>query len=181
MRAKQARKASSGCYRISSHYIAESILDIHSLFLGRCSIAYMSTRPKSASNTGADAEARAAKRAEIERKVAEGRAKLQLEKDIKEAAEREKLKAEQEKEARKQAQLREALMQAMKEKDEVLARQLAQREEQQQRSMQEHQSFLVQLRLKPLEKVKESKVFLCLDSHLLTGTISNAFDAGCGS
>jgi uncharacterized protein (DUF2336 family) len=126
----------------------------------------MSISPKSASN-GADAEARAAKRAEIERKVAEGRAKLQQEKEIKDKAEREKLKADQEKEARRQALLREALLQAVKEKDELLARQLAQREEQEQRSMQDQQSSLLQLRLNPLEKIKETKVFWFINFHFL--------------
>jgi hypothetical protein len=124
----------------------------------------MPTSPKSASHDGTDAEARLARRAEIERKVAEGRAKLLQDREL-------KLKADQDNEARKQAQMREAVLQAVKEKDELLARQLAQREEQEQRSMQEQRSFLVQLSLNPVEKIKEAKVCLSLNLLLLTCSI----------
>jgi hypothetical protein len=86
-------------------------------------------------------------------------AKMQQEKEMKENAYREKQKAEQELQARKQAQIRELLLEAQRDKDEQLAHHIAQREEQEQKAVQEHQSSLKQLHLNPLEKIKESKVF----------------------
>jgi hypothetical protein len=70
--------------------------------------------------------ARAAKRAEIEQKVAALRAKIQQEKDIQQAAERERQRIEQEKEARKQFQFTQLSLNAQREKDEELAKALAQ-------------------------------------------------------
>ena len=103
--------------------------------------------------------ARAARRAEIEQKVAAQRAKIQQEKDIQQAAERERQRIEQEKEARKQFQFTQLSLNAQREKDEELAKALAQKEEQEMLAYQERRATLQQLLHNPVAKITEAKVF----------------------
>lgn len=119
----------------------------------------MSESPNSSENASSAEDAKARKHAEIERKIAEARARLQKEKELQAKAQLEKQKLEQEKEARKQTQLRELVQEATREKDEQLARNLAKQEE-------ERQALLHELRQNPLQKIMEFKVFLQF-SHIL--------------
>jgi hypothetical protein len=116
-------------------------------------IAAMSERPNGSEKARSAEDAKAQKRAEIERKVAEARAEQQKEKELKAKAELENKKLEQEKEARKQTQVRELLQEAMREKDEQLARNIAKREE-------ENRALQLELQRNPLQKIMEFKVYL---------------------
>jgi hypothetical protein len=122
-------------------------------------IAVMSESPNSSEKARSAEDAKAQKRAEIERKVAEARAQQQKEKELKAKAELEYQKLEQEKEARKQTQVRELVQEAMREKDEQLARNIAKREE-------ENRALLLELQQNPLQKIMEFKVYLQF-SHIL--------------
>jgi hypothetical protein len=126
----------------------------------RHNIIEMSSEQKNTAAIGSDADsARAAKRAEIEQKVAAARAKIQQEKDIQQAAERERQRIEQEKEARKQFQITRLMLNAQREKDEELAKSLAQKEEQEMLAHQERRATLQQLLHNPVAKITEAKVF----------------------
>ena len=121
----------------------------------------MSNSPTNAGNAGAE-DAKAAKRAEIERRVAEARALQAQEKTEKDQAALI--------EARKQAQIRELLLQAQSDKDERFARVLAEKEaadlQAKQRAAAELQAkqrelaFIARLRAQPLEALLEIKVSL---------------------
>ncbi len=117
-------------------------------------IAEMSDSPKSAASAASEDDAKAKRRAEVERKVNEGRAKLQAEKEMKEKAAREQLALEQEKEARKQSQIQKIVQEAISEKDGEFARNLAAKDEE----LQQQRMFLQKLQQNPLETIKESKV-----------------------
>jgi hypothetical protein len=120
----------------------------------------MSSDQKNTAAIGSDADsARAAKRAEIEQKVAVQRAKIQQEKDMQQAAERERQRIEQEKEARKRSQINALLLDAQREKDEELAKALARKEEQEMLATQERRANLQQLLHNPVVKIMEAKVF----------------------
>ena len=100
---------------------------------------------------GSDTDsARAAKCAEIEQKVAESRAKIRQEKDIKQAAERERQRIEQEKVARKRSQIT---------VNTELLLALAQKEEQEVLPIPERRANLQQLLHDPVAKITEAKVF----------------------
>ena len=112
----------------------------------------MSSDQKNTAAIGSDADsARAAKRAEIERRVTESRAQ--------QAAERERQRIEQEKEARKRSQIAALLLDAQREKDEELAKALARKEEQEMLASQERRANLQQLLHNPVVKIMEAKVF----------------------
>jgi DNA polymerase sigma len=107
-----------------------------------------------AASAGSEDDAKAKKRAEIERKVSEARAKQQADKEMKEKAAREQLALEQEKEARKQSQIQKIVQEAISEKDAEFARKLAAKDEE----LQQQRIFLQKLQQSPLETIKESKV-----------------------
>jgi len=109
----------------------------------------MSNSPTNAGNAGAE-DAKAAKRADIERRVAEARA-LQA---------KEKIEKEQAAliEARKQAQIREIMLQAQS--DERFARVLAEKEAAELQAKQRDSAIIARLQAQPLEAVVEVKVSL---------------------
>ena len=111
----------------------------------------MSNSPTNAGNAGAE-DAKAAKRADIERRVTEARA-LQA---------KEKIEKEQAAliEARKQSQIRELMLQAQSDKDERFARVLAEKEAAELQAKQRESAIIARLQAQPVEAVLEVKVSL---------------------
>jgi hypothetical protein len=137
----------------------------------------MSDSPKSPADIIALEKAQ--KRAEVEQRVAAGRAKLAAEKELQKKAEEEKLKLEHEKEAKRQSQIRSLVQAEMAEKDAQMARNLAQKEEQQRAEREQQQAFLMRFRQNPLETIQEAKVisFIAL---LFAIALRITFHVGCG-